>query len=251
VTAVVEIRDQCQRQVKAQVEGVGQLDGSSPFDESTMALLHMGHHWTHSRTPGRTATVSGPMQLDPQQRLVHAVRAGLLTVPAVGFATAAHASIDDCVSVVAVFLAAGLCWPAAVILLRAQRRLPALIGWLVLAQGVTHLLLEQRCGDAMPGNMGLIDHLMMGVSPTMMAMHGGSVLLTAVLFWRADAGLWAAQALVRAGTRALGAFGASIVPVGLAPAPQTPDVSTGVQRPRVLWQGQAPPRRGPPASVAA
>jgi hypothetical protein len=195
--------------------------------------------------------MSGPLNLDPQQRLVHAVRAGLLTVPAVGFATVAHASIDDCVSVVAVFVAAGLCWPAAVILLRAQRRLPALIGWLVLAQGVTHLLLEQMCGEAASGNMGLIDHLMMGISPTMLAMHGGSVLFTAVLFRRADAGLWTAQALVRAGTRALGVFGAPMVPVGLPPVPQTSDVSTGVRRPRVLWQGPAPLRRGPPASLAA
>jgi hypothetical protein len=77
--------------------------------------------------------VSGPLPLDPQQGLVHAVRAGLLTVPAVGFATVAHASIDSCVNVVALLLAAGLCWPAAVILLRAQRRLPALIGWVVIA----------------------------------------------------------------------------------------------------------------------
>jgi hypothetical protein len=196
-------------------------------------------------------TVSGPLRLDPQQRLVHAVRAGLLTVPAVGFATLAHASIDDCVSVVALLLAAGVCWPAAVILLRAQRRLPALIGWLFIAQGVTHLLLEQMCGDAMPGNMGLVDHLMMGVSPTMLAMHGGSVLFTAIVFGRADAGLWTAQALVRAGTRALGLLGTPVVPAGLPPEPRTPDVSTGARRPRVLWQGPAPLRRGPPALLAA
>ena len=99
--------------------------------------------------------------------------------------------------------------------------------------------------------MGLIDHLLMGMSPTTLAMHGGSVLFTAVLFRRADAGLWTAQALVRAGTRALGVFAAPVVPVGLPSVPRTPGVSTGMRRPRVLWQGPAPLRRGPPALLAA
>jgi hypothetical protein len=49
----------------------------------------------------------------------------------------------------------------------------------------------------MPGSMGLIDHLMVGATPAMFAT--GSVLFTAALFGRADAGLWTAQALVRAG----------------------------------------------------
>jgi len=194
--------------------------------------------------------VSGPLHLDPQQGLVHAVRAGLLTVPAVGFATVAHASIDSCVNVVALLLAAGLCWPAAVILLRAQRRLPALIGWLVIAQGVTHLLLEQMCGDAMPGSMGLIDHLMMGVSPAMFAAHTGSVLFTAALFGRADAGLWTAQALVRAGARALRRLAACVSPARLPQRPPSAGVATGARRPRVLWGAGAPQRRGPPAPLA-
>jgi hypothetical protein len=109
--------------------------------------------------------VTAPSHLDPQQGLVHGVRAGVLTVLAVGLATLAHASVDGCVSMVAFVLAAGLCWPAAVSLLKAQRRLPALVGWLVLAQGVTHLLLAQMCGDTAPGHAGLVDHLMMGLSP--------------------------------------------------------------------------------------
>jgi hypothetical protein len=199
--------------------------------------------------PGRMI-VTGPLRLDPQQGVVRVVRAGVLTVPAVGFATIAHASVEGCVSVVAVLLALGVCWPAAVVLLRGQRRLPVLVGWLVLAQGITHLLLAQMCGDARPGPSGLVGHLMMGVSPDMLAMHAGSVLFTAVLFGRADAGLWTARALVRAGARALRLIGASLVPVGLPRACLPVGVTTGVRRPRVLWEAAAPPRRGPPALLA-
>lgn len=194
--------------------------------------------------------MTGPVHLDPQRGLVRGVRAGVLTVPAVGFATLAHASMDGCVSVVGVLLAVGLCWPATVVLLRAQRRLPALVGWLVLAQGLTHLLLEQMCGEAPPGLSGLVDHLMMGVSPDMLAVHAGSALFTAVLFGRADAGLWTAQALVRAGARALGLFDAYAVPVGLPLVPRTAEVGIRVRRPRALWEAGAPLRRGPPALVA-
>ena len=172
-------------------------------------------------------------------------------MPAVGFATFAHASVDGCVSVVAVLLAVGVCWPAAVVLLRAQRRLPAVVGRLVVAQGVTHLLLQQMCGDAGRGLSGLIEHLMMGVSPDMLAMHAGSVMFTAVLFGRADAGLWTARALVRAGARALRRVGACVVPVGLPQVHCTAGVTTGVRRPRGLWEAGAPPRRGPPALLAS
>jgi hypothetical protein len=89
-----------------------------------------------TRATQERTTVTGPLRLDPQQGLVRVVRAGVLTVPAVGFATFAHGSVDGCVSVVAVLLAVGVCWPAAVVLLGAQRRLPTLVGWLVVAQGV-------------------------------------------------------------------------------------------------------------------
>ena len=88
-----------------------------------------------TRATQERTTVTGPLHLDPQQGLVRVVRAGVLTVPAVGFATIAHASVEGCVSVVAVLLAVGVCWPTAVVLLRA-RRLPTLVGWLVVAQGV-------------------------------------------------------------------------------------------------------------------
>jgi hypothetical protein len=195
--------------------------------------------------------VTDPLRLDPQQGLVRVVRAGVLTVPAVGFAAFAHASVDRCVSVVAVLLAVSVCWPAAVVLLGAQRRIPALLGWLVVAQGVTHLLLQQMCGDAGRGSSGLIEHLMMGVSPDMLAMHAGSVIFTAVLFGRADAGLWTARAVVRAGARALRRIGAPVLPVGLPRVYCTAGASTGKRRPQVLWEAGAPQRRGPPALLAS
>jgi hypothetical protein len=195
--------------------------------------------------------VTDPLRLDPQQGLVRVVRAGVLTVPAVGFAAFAHASVDRCVSVVAVLLAVSVCWPAAVVLLGAQRRIPALLGWLVVAQGVTHLLLEQLCVDAGPGPSGLVEHLMIGISPDMLAMHAGSVIFTAVLFGRADAGLWTARAVVRAGARALRRIGAPVLPVGLPRVYCTAGASTGKRRPQVLWEAGAPQRRGPPALLAS
>jgi len=181
---------------------------------------------------------------------VHVVRAGLLTVPAVGFATLAHVLVDSCVSVVAIGVAAAVCWPAAVILLRAQRRCGALIGWLTIAQGVTHLLLEQMCGDASPAHMGVIDHLLMGLSAAMLLTHAGSVLFTAALFGRADAGLWTAQALVNAGARALDRLAACVRP---APLPQRPSPVpvVGLRRPRPSREAGTPLRRGPPALLAA
>jgi hypothetical protein len=174
----------------------------------------------------------------------------VLTVPTVGFAALAHASVDSCLSIGALLLATGLCWPAAVALLRAQRRLPALLGWVVLAQAVTHLLLEQMCGDAAPGRSGLIGHLTMGVSPAMLAMHAGSVLVTAVLLRRADAGLWAARSLVAAGARAARLFALDVVSVPRPPVLRAVRVATGARRPRALWAAAPPLRRGPPAALA-
>jgi hypothetical protein len=42
-----------------------------------------------------------------------------------------------------------------------------------------------------------------------------------------------------------------VVPVGLPQVHCTAWVTTGVRRPRGLWEAGAPPRRGPPALLAS
>jgi hypothetical protein len=194
--------------------------------------------------------VTVALHVDPERGWVRGVRAAVLTVPTVGFATLAHASVDSCVSVIAVLLATGVCWPAAVALLGARRRLPALVGWLVLAQAVTHLLLELMCGDTPAGHSGLVGHLTLGVSPAMLTMHCGSVVVTAVLLRRADAGLWTAQALVAAGARAARLLVVGVLPVPCAPVLRVVRAASSARRPRVLWAAPPPLRRGPPAALA-
>lgn len=141
--------------------------------------------------------------LDPRGGLVRGVRAAVLTTPTVGAAVLAHATVDGCGSLLTIGVAAGLCWPAAVAVLGARRRLPALVLWLLAAQGLTHLLLESMCPDVVSGRAGLGAHLAASLTVPMLLAHAGAVLATAVLLGRADAGLWTAYAVVRAGARAL------------------------------------------------
>ncbi|MCW2600940.1 MAG: hypothetical protein JWM02_2769 [Frankiales bacterium] len=191
-----------------------------------------------------------PPYLDPRQGLVRGVRAAVLTVPAVGGAALAHSLADGCGSLLAMTAAAGLCWPAAVALLRGRRRLPALIAWLVGAQVVTHLLLEWMCPDVTSGRMGLLDHLLMGLSPAMLSVHVGAVLVTAVLLDRADAGLWAADALLRAGIRALRVLAGRTRPVLPEPVWRGTSFVSRPVRLHGLWEAAPLVRRGPPALLA-
>jgi hypothetical protein len=187
-------------------------------------------------------------RLDPRQGLVRGVRAAVLTVPTVGGAVAAHAMADGCGSPLAIALAVGLCWPAAVAMLGARRRVPALIAWVALAQLVTHVLLERMCQDVVTGQMTLVDHLARGTTPSMVAAHTAAVLVTAVLLGRADAGLWTADAMIRAGARALrmtSDVAAPTLPVVARP----PTAPASSPRPRVLWETAPLQRRGPPALV--
>ena len=178
------------------------------------------------------------------------MRAAVLTVPTVGGAAIAHSLVDGCDSVFALLLAAGVCWPAAVAVLGSRRRLPVLAAWVLLAQVATHLLLEATCTDVTSGRTGWAQHFLAGVTPTMLMSHGIAVVLTSVLLGRADAGLWAADALVRAGTKALRLL-RLLVPPPLLPAPvrRTAPV-LAVEFPRSSWVAAQPARRGPPVLLA-
>jgi hypothetical protein len=194
--------------------------------------------------------VTAPLRLDPRQGLVRGMRAAVLTVPAVGVAALAHAMADGCGSIMAMLIAAGLCWPAAVALLGNRRKLPVLMLWLLAAQVVTHVLLEQMCSDGTSGQVGPVQHLTGGLTTSMVVAHVGAVLLTAAFLGRADAGLWTADALLRAGARALCATSALRVPALPQQRPASPPVATSVVCPRALWETAVPVRRGPPVLLA-
>ena len=194
--------------------------------------------------------MTSAVRLDPGSGLVRGVRAAVLTVPTVGGAALAHSFVDGCDSVFALLVAAGLCWPAAVALLGARRRLPTLLAWVVVAQVATHLLLEAMCTDVTSGHVGWAQHLTSGATPTMLLSHGCAVLLTSLLLGRADAELWAAHAILRAGAHALRLWRRLVLPPLPAPAPGTRPVLV-IEAPRASWVVAQPSRRGPPVLLAS
>lgn len=175
---------------------------------------------------------------------VRAIRAGFLASVAVGVAELAHAGTDGCGSLVALLLAFGLTWPAAVAMLGARRQVPALVGWLLATQLVLHVLLESRCDEVLSGRQGLLDHLAAVPAGRALLAHGLAVLVSAVLLGRADAGVWAADMLRRA-VRPVVRLGVVVVPA------QRTQVPVAVVLPaRDTWKGRRPSRRGPPALLA-
>lgn len=194
--------------------------------------------------------MTAPVRLDPEQGLVRGVRAAVLTVPAVGSAGLAHVLTDGCGSLLATLAAAGLCWPAAVALLGSRRRLPALAAWVVLAQLVAHVLLERMCTEVVTGQVSLAAHLREGLTVRLVAVHLTAAVLTGVLLGRADAGLWSARALVRAGAGAL-RLAAALPALPSAPGVRSiAAVVTHVPLPRDSWESARPVRRGPPVRPA-
>jgi len=186
--------------------------------------------------------VTPALRLDPSTGLLRGVRAGVLTVPTVGTAVVGHAAVDGCGSLFAVLAAAGVCWPAAVALLGRRRRLPALVAWVIGAQLVSHVVLAALCGEG-----AVAQHVLSEMTPAMLGAHAAAALVTGALLARADAGLWAAGALVRAVGRLLRlgrATAAVVVPPRLPSAPlRVP--------PRLPWVLLTQPtRRGPPVQAA-
>lgn len=189
--------------------------------------------------------VAAALRIDPSRGLIRGARAAVLTVPAVGAAAATHSLVDGCASWVAVGLAAGLCWPSAVAVVGARRRLGTLLMWVAAAQVVTHLLLELTCPEVVSGQVSLARHLRGSLTPEIVAAHVTCALVTAVLLRRADAALWAAHKLLRAAWRLARAF---MVP---RPSPVVRDraevPAPGVELVTDLWRAPRPVRRGPPA----
>lgn len=182
------------------------------------------------------------LRLDPRAGLVRGVRAAVLTVPAVGVSALAHGMADGCGNLTGTLLAMGACWPGAVALLGARRRLPAVLAWVVLAQVLTHVLLEATCGPTVATGMAVL-------SGAMVAAHLAAALLTAAVLQRADAGLWAADALLRAGARFVRSLALlttdPVLPV-VAPARCA---DAGVLLPRSRWEAAPLLRRGPPVAT--
>lgn len=126
---------------------------------------------------------------------VRLVRGLLLALPAVGTATLGHASVDGCVEVLGVASAFSLSWASAVAVVGTRRRTSTLLGWVVLAQALSHVVLSASC-DGWAGALQL-------PSMQLLLTHGAAALVMAALLGHGDAGLWTAQQLVRAARRLL------------------------------------------------
>ena len=126
---------------------------------------------------------------------VRLVRGLLLALPAVGTATLGHASVDGCVEVLGVASALSLSWASAVAIVGTRRRTSTLLGWVVLAQALSHVVLSASC-DGWAGALQL-------PSMQLVLTHVAAALVMAVLLGHGDAGLWTAQRLVRAARRIL------------------------------------------------
>lgn len=190
-----------------------------------MPSPHVGHD-------GRVTARPGP---DPRSGLVRGLRALVLTVPVVGVSALAHRTADGCLELPGVLLALGLCWPGAVALLGARRRLPSLVLWVVAAQAATHLVLQATCsapGALVPDGRTLGAHVL-------------AALVLATALHRADEGLWVADALRRALLRLLAPQPVRVA-VAKAPAARRTPV---LLRPLLLTTPQR--RRGPPSSAPA
>lgn len=182
----------------------------------------------------------------PARGGMRAGRAAVLTLPAVGAASLTHSWLDGCASLIGMVCAVGICWSAAVALLGRQRSAPLLALWVLAAQLTTHVLLESGCREVTSGQSTLVEHVRVGMSPTLLIAHLVCGVLTAAALSRADAGLWAARRLLRAAARViLGHWVGAIVSSWVPPA--TPTFSRTVRRAWVLWRGSQAARRGPPA----
>jgi len=162
----------------------------------------------------------------------------------VGLAEVAHAGTDGCGSVLGLLLALGLAWPAAVAVLGVRRRVPVLLLWLAATQVVLHVLLESRCDEVLSGRQGVVAHLSSPPSGRVLLAHGLAVVVSALLLGRAEAGMWAADA-VRRSLRVGVPVMAVVVPVVRARlwVPVLPLAQD-------VWRGPRPARRGPPALTA-
>lgn len=186
--------------------------------------------------------MTAALRLDPSTGVLRGLRAGVLTIPTVGTAVLGHAAVDGCGSVFAVLVAAAVCWPAAVALLGRCRRLPALVAWVVGAQLMSHVVLAALCGEG-----AVAQHVLSEMTPAMLGAHAAAALVTGAFLARADAGLWAAGALLRAVGRLL-RRGYAPPPVVVPPCLPSAPLRDCPRLPWVLLT--QPTRRGPPVQAA-
>jgi hypothetical protein len=204
---------------------------------------------TLPRTPWENLLVSGTSYADPTRGLVRGVRAGVLSAVAVGLAAVAHAAGGDCISWVGVGLAAGLSWPAAVVALGRRRSVASLAVWLLLVQVLTHVVLDGFCASVLSGQTAFATHLQASLTPSLIALHAGSAVVTALVLGRADAGLWAARALTRAGARTVRLV-RSLPPLAQVVIARPKPALPAAPVLRDQWKAPRHARRGPPALLA-
>src|SRR4051812_43703548 len=112
----------------------------------------MRHHGDPTTPQRRRTAVTAPAGLDPRNGVVRGVRAAVLTVPAVGVTALGHSAAGGCTGPAAVVLAMGLCWPLAVAVLGARRRVLDLLVCVLAMQVATHAVLGWLCTGAHTGH---------------------------------------------------------------------------------------------------
>ena len=193
-----------------------------------------------------TSAWAGTTRLELDRGWVLGLRAAVLTAPTVAIAILTHLSADGCVTGLAMVSALVLTWPAAVLLVARRRGTPSLITWLVGLQLGLHCLLSGLCDQVATGQVTPWHAFSLVPSGRMLLAHALAVVATAILLGRADAGLWATRAVLRAIGRLRPP---QLVPVSPAPQAERP---AGITPTFVtsLWAAPGPVRRGPPLLLA-
>jgi hypothetical protein len=178
----------------------------------------------------------------PGRGALRLARTLLVVLPSTILSSAAHASAGGCVTVGGVALLVVLLSTSTWTQLARQRSSVFLLTWLALGQVLGHGVLELTCrGPA---------HAAESTSLLMLALHGVSVVLTAVVLAGGERRLWALAGLLEALRSRLAQLAGRFVrrddpPVTTDPAagaiPSTP--LTWVPSP---WCSLRPVRRGPP-----
>jgi hypothetical protein len=184
--------------------------------------------------------------------MLRAVRAAVITAPACGSALLVHGVGQGCLSLVGAAMAVVLCWSTAVVLLGRQLRMLQVLLWTMAAQLLTHFALSMTCAGVLDGRESILAHLDHALTGPMLLAHGAMALICAAGLARADAGLWTAHRLLRAGARLRRVW---LTPLPLISPNEPPRYyarrrDTDVAAPRTV-AARLPVRRGPPPPLAA
>jgi hypothetical protein len=182
------------------------------------------------------------MGVRPGRGALRLARTLLVALPSTALSTAAHSAAGGCVSVVGVLVLGLSLGTATWTQLSRQRSGRFLLGWLAVGQLLGHGLLEYTCrGTA---------HHATGSAMPMLVLHGGAVLVAALVLACGEHRLWAFARLLsslhaRVGQLSARALGLPnpVVPSWRRPPAPAP---TAVPWPTSTWCSLRPVRRGPP-----